>query len=92
MTVKDCGPAMMMCHEIDGNVRVCVPADISLLTPYVLLEQDDWFEAEIHFVRRFLEQGMHVVDIGANYGVYTLSAARGVGSVTTRPSWSMVKS
>jgi FkbM family methyltransferase len=80
MTANGRDPTMMMCPEIGGDVRVCVPADISLLTPYVLLEQDDWFEDEIHFVRRFLEQGMNVVDIGANYGVYTLSAARIVGS------------
>lgn len=79
MTANGRDPAMMMCPEIGGDVRVCVPADISLLTPYVLLEQDDWFEDEIHFVRRFLELGMNVVDIGANYGVYTLSAARSVG-------------
>lgn len=46
--------------------------------PYILLEQEDWFEDEIEFVRRLLKPGMNVIDIGANYGVYTLSMARAV--------------
>ncbi len=65
--------------EITGGVFVCVPDDINLLTPYVLLEQEDWFEDEIQFVRHMLKPGMKVVDIGASYGVYALTAARCVG-------------
>jgi FkbM family methyltransferase len=61
---------------IPGDVRVVVPADPTLLTPFVLDEQGDWFESEIHFVRRLLRPGMAVVDIGANYGFYTLTSAR----------------
>jgi hypothetical protein len=45
----------------------------------VLLEQEDWFEKEIAFVRRLLRSGMRAVDIGANYGTYTLAMARAVG-------------
>lgn len=59
-----------------GGAHIVVPASIGLMTPYVLLEQQDWFEDEIHFVRTFIRPGMTVVDIGANYGVYTLSMAR----------------
>jgi hypothetical protein len=32
---------------IRGNVLVTIPNDLSLLTPYILAEQRDWFEAEI---------------------------------------------
>jgi len=63
---------------VDG-VRIVVPDSLSLITPYVLLEQEDWFEDEIKFVRRLLKPGQKVIDIGANYGVYTLSMARAVG-------------
>ncbi len=35
---------------IDG-VRVVVPDSLNLITPYVLLEQQDWFEAEFKFLR-----------------------------------------
>jgi len=63
---------------VDG-VRIVVPGSLSLITPYVLLEQEDWFEDEIKFVRRLLKPGQKVIDIGANYGVYTLSMARAVG-------------
>jgi FkbM family methyltransferase len=60
----------------DGG-EICVPT--SSVTTYVLLEQEDWFENEIAFVRRLLRPGMRVVDIGANYGTYTLAMARAVG-------------
>lgn len=63
---------------VDG-VRIVVPDSLSLITPYVLLEQEDWFEDEIKFVRRLLKPGQRVVDIGANYGVYALSMAQAVG-------------
>ena len=62
----------------DG-VRIVVPDSLDVITSYVLREQQDWFEDEIKFVRKLLKQGQRVIDIGANYGVYTLSMARLVG-------------
>jgi len=61
----------------DG-VNVVVPDSLDLITPYVLQEQLDWFEDEIKFLRRLLKPGEKIIDIGANYGVYTLSMARTV--------------
>ena len=63
---------------IDG-VRVVVPDSLEQITPYVLREQQDWFEDEIKFLRRLLQPGQKVIDIGANFGVYALSMARTVG-------------
>jgi FkbM family methyltransferase len=68
-----------ICVEIAGDVLICVPDNIHLMTPYVLQEQRDWFEDEIKFLRGTLRRGQHVVDIGANYGVYTLTSARLIG-------------
>jgi FkbM family methyltransferase len=65
--------------NIRGNARLCVPRALDQITPYVLLEQEDWFEEEIRFVRRWLGPGMRVIDVGANYGVYTVAAALSVG-------------
>jgi len=65
--------------EIADGVRVVAPDALNLLTPYVLFEQQDWFEDEIVFLRRFLQPGQQAIDIGANYGVYTLSIAKSVG-------------
>jgi FkbM family methyltransferase len=64
---------------VDG-VRVVVPDSLDLITPYVLREQLDFFEDELRFVRRLLQPGQKVVDIGANYGVYTLPMAKRVGA------------
>jgi protein O-GlcNAc transferase len=64
---------------VDG-VRVVVPDSLQLITPYVLTEQQDWFEDELRFLRRLLGPGCKVIDIGANYGIYTLCMAKAVGS------------
>ena len=66
--------------RITGNIKVFVPASINSLTTYVLLEQEDWFEAELPFLREYMQPGMRMIDIGANYGVYALTMASGVGS------------
>lgn len=63
---------------LDGNT-VTVPASLDYLSTYVLLEQEDWFEKELPFVRRLLQPGMRVLDIGANYGVYSVAMGRAVG-------------
>ena len=62
-----------------GGIQVIVPDDPERITPYVLEEQQDWFEDEIEAVRSLLRPGQSVIDIGANLGVYALSMARVVG-------------
>ncbi|NQV20453.1 MAG: FkbM family methyltransferase [Rhodospirillales bacterium] len=64
---------------LNNGVRLCVPRLWSSLTPYVLLEQERWFEDEIDFVGRLLLPGEQAIDIGANYGCYTLVMSRSVG-------------
>lgn len=61
------------------SVKVCVPDSLHLISSYVLEEQRDWFEDEIKFIRKIIQVGDNVIDIGANYGVYTLSAAKIIG-------------
>lgn len=63
----------------DGLVLAVEPHFQSIVTT-VLLGQGDWFEAEIEFWRNQLQPGMVVIDVGANAGVYTFSAARQVGA------------
>ena len=65
--------------SLPGGVKICLPRPIRNLTTFVVREQGDWFEDEIKFLRRYLKPGMKVIDIGANYGVYTLSLAKAVG-------------
>ncbi|AFL72927.1 FkbM family methyltransferase [Thiocystis violascens] len=62
--------------SIAGDVRVRVPADIHCLTTYALLEQEDWFEDEISWVRQFVQPGMVALDVGANHGIYALTMAK----------------
>src|SRR5690606_34733223 len=58
---------------------ICTPGDTKLMTPYVLTEQNQWYEKEQNFIREYLKPGMNVADIGAGFGVYTLPAAKLVG-------------
>jgi len=67
----------MVLTQADG-VQVVVPDSPDVITSYVLREQLDFFEDELRFVRRLLRPGQKVIDIGANYGVYTLSMAKKV--------------
>ena len=64
----------------DG-IAVSVPASLSCITTYVLLEQEQWFERETGFILRWMKKGMNAVDIGANVGVFSLPIARRVGPV-----------
>ena len=71
--------------EIEGGVKICVEDNLERMTAYVLLEQEDWFEAEMEFVRKLVTPGMQIIDIGANHGVYTLTMAKllqGQGQIT----------
>jgi protein O-GlcNAc transferase len=72
-------PDTLMLTLLDG-VRIAVPDALDLITPYVLREQQDFFEDELPFVRQLLQPGQNVIDIGANYGTYTLPMAKKVGA------------
>lgn len=55
---------------------VSTPDNISRMTPYVLLEQEGWFEDEVALFPRLIPPGCSALDIGANHGVYTLAMAK----------------
>src|SRR3990167_3681489 len=59
----------------DGT-QIAVPDDLTKMSHFVLREQGDWFEDEIHFVRRLIEPGMQALDIGANYGLYACAVLK----------------
>ncbi len=64
---------------IPDAVRVVTAADIGRMTPYILLEIEDWFEDEIGFIRTVVEPGTQAFDIGANHGIYALAIAARLG-------------
>jgi len=65
---------------IKNGVRVCVTPTIQLMTGYILLEQEDWFEDEMDFIRSLVTPDMNAFDIGANHGVYGLTIASALTS------------
>ena len=62
------------------SVHLWVYPDIKNMTTYVLLEQGDWFEDEIALFRDLIRPGDRILDLGANVGVYSISAAQRTGS------------
>lgn len=69
---------------LSSGAEICAPSSVTSMTNYVLREQGDWFEDEIDFVRRFIQPGMHALDIGANFGLYSsaiLESLQGSGGL-----------
>lgn len=65
---------------LSDGLHILLPNNINFMTPYVVSEQQGWFESEIQFIRRFLQAGMKAIDIGACYGTYALPMAKKVES------------
>ena len=63
----------------DG-VLLAVDRSFRSIVTSVLIAEGDWFEAEMEFWRTQLQPGMTAIDVGANVGVYTFSAAQRVGA------------
>lgn len=64
----------------EGTLKLAVEASFRSIVTSVLLAEGDWFEVEMEFWRDRIQPGMTVIDVGANVGVYTFSAALRVGS------------
>lgn len=64
----------------EGQILLAVESNFQSYATGVLISEGDWFEKEMEFWRNSIEPGMTIIDVGANVGVYTFSAARRVGS------------
>lgn len=62
--------------KMPDGATIVVPDDLLVNSSYVLQEQLDWFEDEIRFLRVALQPGLRAIDVGANFGVYTLALAQ----------------
>jgi hypothetical protein len=68
-----------MALKMSSGQTIFVPASLSNLTTWVILEQERWYEHELDFLARWLRPGMTAVDAVADLGVYALALAAGVG-------------
>ncbi|NJP08771.1 MAG: FkbM family methyltransferase [Leptolyngbyaceae cyanobacterium RU_5_1] len=68
------------CVPFEHDLLLAVKPSFRSIITSVLLAAGDWFETEMEFWRDQIQPGMTVIDVGANVGVYTFSAARRVGA------------
>jgi FkbM family methyltransferase len=66
--------------SFDEDVVMAVEPNFKSIVTSVLIAQGDWFEREIEFWRHNIQEGMTIIDVGANAGVYAFSAAKRVGA------------
>ena len=64
----------------EKDLLLAVEPSFRSIVTSVLLGAGDWFEREMEFWRDSIQPGMTVIDVGANVGVYTFSAATQVGA------------
>ncbi|WP_414549969.1 FkbM family methyltransferase [Anabaena sp. CCY 0017] len=64
----------------ESDMIMAVEPSLRSIATSVLITEQDWFEKEMEFWRNNIKPGMTVIDVGANIGVYTFSAASKVGS------------
>lgn len=69
----------MFAIEIAQGIRLCLPAQLSHISTYVFLEQENWFEDEAGFIARVAEPAGRMLDIGSSFGFYALSFAQAAG-------------
>ena len=65
--------------SLKEGIKIAVPNNIEVLSTYVYLEQETWFEDESAFVTKFAKPGYKVLDIGSSYGFYTLLLSKHIG-------------
>jgi FkbM family methyltransferase len=63
----------------EEELLMAVEASFHSIVTSVLLAEEDWFEGEMEMWRDEIKPDMIVIDVGANVGVYTFSAAQRVG-------------
>jgi len=64
----------------EQDLLLAVEPSFRSIVTSVLIAQGDWFEYEMEFWRDNIHAHMTVIDVGANAGVYTFSAAKRVGN------------
>lgn len=63
------------------GVLLAVDASFQSIVTGVLVAEGKWFEAEMEFWLHQLQPGMIAIDVGANVGLYSFSAAQRVGAL-----------
>jgi FkbM family methyltransferase len=64
---------------LKNGTQLVTPRPLDVMTTYVVLEHEKWFEDEVDFVNQIVRPGDQTIDVGANYGCYTLAMSLSAG-------------
>lgn len=67
--------------KFDEDILLTVESHFRSIVSSMLFAQQDWPEIEMEFWRSQIKPDMTVIDVGANVGVYTFTAAKRVGKM-----------
>jgi len=65
--------------ETSSKVAIILPDSQTSLTSFVFREQNRWIDPEVEYLQRFISTGDTMLDVGAGFGAYALSASKIVG-------------
>ena len=74
-----------MIGTLSDATRIFVPDDLTVMSTYVFLEQETWFEAEVPFIRRLARSGLRAIDIRT-----LTDAARSLGAGWAAVIWRVI--
>ncbi|MCO4781186.1 MAG: FkbM family methyltransferase [Candidatus Cloacimonetes bacterium] len=61
--------------NLSDGFSITVPNDITEISTFTFLEQETWFETDKSILAKLLPDNFKAIDIGANYGFYSLFMA-----------------
>lgn len=62
--------------QLKHDFSINIPADLYQIASFIFMEQETWMEVDVRFIETLSLYVNKVIDIGANYGFYSLLMAK----------------
>lgn len=62
--------------QLKHDFSINIPADLHQIASFIFMEQETWMEVDVRFIETLSSYVKTVIDVGANYGFYSLLMAK----------------